>query len=134
MAITKPVTQTSGRFTVTLTGCTTAVTGTLYWHRVGDLVIVSTRSAEIVGTSNAATFTLTGWPAKIYPPSDRWTPFKAYDAGSWWDAQLRFNARSTGIVTCAATELGAATWTASGSKGIAATTFVYTLDNNQVMS
>lgn len=59
------MTPDTGTFTVTLTGCTTAPTGTATWARVGKLVTLVLPA--ISATSNANTFTLTGLPSEIQP-------------------------------------------------------------------
>ncbi len=56
-----------GTFTVTGTGFSGSVTGTATWARIGKLVIVSLPGLS--GTSNATSFTLTGIPAAIQPPT-----------------------------------------------------------------
>ena len=57
-----------GSFTVTSTGHTVAQTGTLYYVRIGRQVSL-TIPANISGTSNATTFTLTGVPLALAPLS-----------------------------------------------------------------
>jgi hypothetical protein len=54
---------TSGSYTGTLTGCTTAPTVTITWLKSGNLVTQSIPSQSC--TSNATTFTITGGPAAI---------------------------------------------------------------------
>jgi len=56
---------TSGTFTVTATGLTTAPTGTATWSRVGNLVLLNL--PLVTGTSNSTGFSFTGLPAAIQP-------------------------------------------------------------------
>lgn len=55
-------TTSSGSFTATLTGMTTATTGTVLYRRVGALCYLYASSA-ITGTSNTTALTMTGLPA-----------------------------------------------------------------------
>lgn len=57
---------TSGSFEATLTGMSSATTGTINWRKHGTLVTLYVETA-ILGTSNAGTFTITGLPANLQP-------------------------------------------------------------------
>lgn len=60
---------TSGSFVVTATGFSgTAPTGTIYWTQVGN-VVTAALLGVIQGTSNSTTFTLTGIPPALQPPT-----------------------------------------------------------------
>jgi len=61
----------SSSFTGTLTGCTTAPTGTIYYVKVGDSVTLDSSGNTFTGTSNATTKTITGMPAEIRPTSTK---------------------------------------------------------------
>lgn len=58
-----------GSFTATLTGVTTAVTGTAQYVRHGDRVTLS--FPQMTGTSNTTAATLTGLPAALWPVQDQ---------------------------------------------------------------
>lgn len=58
-----------GSFVGTLTGCTTAPTGTIAYRRVGDVVTLS--FPAINGASNSTAATITGMPAAIRPALER---------------------------------------------------------------
>lgn len=55
----------AGQFTLTLTGCTTSPTGTMF-YRVADGQVLATLPA-VSAVSNATTCTLTGLIAKLFP-------------------------------------------------------------------
>lgn len=55
-----------GSFTGTLTGYAAGPTGTVTWQRIGQIVFLYC-TAQISGTSNAGTLTMTGIPAAIQP-------------------------------------------------------------------
>lgn len=54
----------TGTFTATLTGCTTAPTGTARWAKIGNLVLL--QLPAITGTSNSTGCTFTGVPSEIW--------------------------------------------------------------------
>lgn len=56
----------SGTFTATLSGMSSATTGTMTYQRIGGLVILYC-NADITGTSNSTAMTITGMPAAIVP-------------------------------------------------------------------
>ena len=56
----------SGSFTATLTGCTVAVTGTVYWVRIGNQVTLNL-PFTLTGTSNTTLASITGLPAAVLP-------------------------------------------------------------------
>lgn len=55
----------SGSFTGTLTGMTATVTRTIHWRRMGTLVTLY--ASGTLGTSNSASFTITGLPEELRP-------------------------------------------------------------------
>lgn len=63
------MTPDTGTFTGTFTGFTAGVTGTCIWYRIGKLVMLMFPTAGH-GTSNATSFTMTGLPAAIQPPTN----------------------------------------------------------------
>ncbi len=62
-------TSTSGTFTGTLTGCTTAPTLSFTWTKVGNLVTISS-SSGLMATSNSTVCSITGLPASISPATN----------------------------------------------------------------
>src|SRR5262245_27239129 len=58
-------TPVAGTFTVTMTGCTTTVTGTAVYYKYDRMVLLGIPT--LTGTSNAQTLTLTGLPALLTP-------------------------------------------------------------------
>ena len=59
------MTPDTGTATVTLTGCTTSPTGTIFWNRIGPLVVCVVPA--VTGTSNSTGCSLTGFPTSIQP-------------------------------------------------------------------
>ena len=66
MALIVPSVETSGSFTGTLTGFASGPTGTVNYHKIGSRVTLYL-TAQISGTSNATTLTMTGLPAAVRP-------------------------------------------------------------------
>ena len=64
-------TVSSGTWSPTFTGFSSAPTPVFAWYKVGNLVSVTLSSGTPYGTSNAATFTITGIPAAITPTANR---------------------------------------------------------------
>lgn len=119
--------------TATLTGTGFsggAPTCTLYWRRIGTMVTVG--MTALSGTSNATTFTLTGVPAAIIPPtvaqnscicsatnnSIMCLGTIGVSTTSVWTMNI-----STGVGTA----FSSSAWTASGTKGVTAISFAYVL-------
>ena len=61
--------ETTGSFTGTLTGFGSNPTGTVSYAKRGNTVTLWMDDAEIIGTSNATTMTMTGLPAAVRPAS-----------------------------------------------------------------
>ena len=59
------LTQSSGTFTATLSGCTTTPTSQAIYAQIGNLVVIAI--AAITGTSNSTSMGITGLPASIQP-------------------------------------------------------------------
>lgn len=114
-----------GTFTATGTGFSgTAPTGTATYVRVGKQVTIVLPT--LYGTSNATTFTLTGVPSEIVPPSNvNSFPIRINDNGSALTWGCAFP-KSDGIFDIRKDPNGSA-FTASGTKGIGGGTFVYYL-------
>jgi hypothetical protein len=112
------MTPDTGTFTITYTGMTAAITGTATWSRVGKLVTLYLPSAT--GTSNSASFTMTGLPAAITPATLTQRLAVAQHAlfdngGGLGDATIQI-AAGTGLITCYLAG-NSGTWTAAGTKG-----------------
>lgn len=110
----------SGDFTATLTGCTTTPTGTVYWNRVGNVVVL--RLPQINATSDTTAATLTGAPAGLFPARTHrvLAPVQDNSAVVIGTAQVE----TTGVITLG---LLSGAFTASGTKGIEALTLTYPL-------
>lgn len=64
-----PLTSTQGTFTATMTGLTAVVTGTAYYHQIGNQVTLLIPS--LTGTSNTTACTVTGLPSALWPAHDQ---------------------------------------------------------------
>lgn len=64
------MTPDASSFTGTLTGFTSANTGTVKWRRMGSFVTLYTE-ADMIGTSNTTAMTMTGVPAALQPSATR---------------------------------------------------------------
>jgi len=116
---------TSGSFTITGTGFTVNPTATAVWSKVNGFVTLHIPYASISGTSNSATFTLTGLPAEIRPASFRNMPIiMAMDNSAVTTARMAIS--NDGSITLSEGILSGA-WTASGTKALYCTDFVYRL-------
>ena len=102
-----------GTFTVTATGFSgTAPSGTVTYRRVGKLVVLMLPS--LTGTSNAATFTLTGLPAALWPLQNLNVPTLCADNGV--NLYAHHNITAAGVWSFS--KETAAAWTASGVKSV----------------
>jgi len=119
--------KTSGSFTVGVTGLTTSPTGTAYWVKIGNLVILKLPSFT-GGTSNSTGFALTGLPSAIQPVIGRASNFAVASADNTIlnvDAIVYIANSSTMVLGLNGSASG---WTASGTKEFYETTVVYMLD------
>ena len=98
-------------FTATLTGCTTAPTGTVYVATMGKVIQIDVPA--FTATSNATTKTLTGMPAGLRPATDKRGVYTAQDNSGAAAAAL-FNIGTDGVITLYPNANGDA-WTASGT-------------------
>lgn len=125
--------QTTGSFTATLTGCTTTVTKTLYYEKTGNWVRISFPTAGggsplFTCTSNDITMRITGLPAAIRPSTSHGLPILGgYDNGISTTVYAI-------VLTTGAVELskgvgptGYNQWTSSGTKGLSTSDFSYAL-------
>lgn len=120
---------TSGSYTGTLTGLTTSPTVTINYTILGDEVVILSIAANVTGTSNANTFTISGAPASIRPNS---TPARgSINTINFGTSETQAGAMGTdGVLTLYRS--GSATgWTSSGTKGLGTivSQYIYKLTN-----
>jgi hypothetical protein len=108
-------TQESGSFTATLTGFTTAVTGTIKWRRTGSKYTFIAESA-ITGTSNTTAMTMTGLGAIFPAITIGYQPTVMTDNG----AVTVGTARLTTTALVFGVGLAGGNFTNSGTKGLPA--------------
>jgi len=107
----------SGSFTATLVGCTTSPTLTMQYRKQGNFVMLFVLTG-ITGISNSTSFSFTGLPTAIRPPSFStisgfWGATNNGVSGQFAGAQFQ---NSTGVsLYWNGNVIG---WTASGNKGI----------------
>lgn len=107
-----------GTYTLTLSGMTASVQGTVNWVASGHVVTHSIASAGILGTSNATTMTGTGVPAYLWPVTDQTFPISLVDNSAVQGALGKgIIAAATGTVTFYK-DFNNAAWTNSGMKGL----------------
>jgi hypothetical protein len=120
----------TGNFLATFGGFSgTAPTATVYYNVIDNVVTVVTQTMFVGGPSNAPTFTLSGVPAAIQPPSQtQYLPI-------WWAD----NSGSAAISPFIGVTAGSGTWnigqnvsfnswlSSGGTKGIEGFTFSYLL-------
>lgn len=111
-----------GSFTGTLTGFTTAVTGTIDYTLIGDIVTLSV-ATNIQGTSNATTMTMTGMPAIIYPKGTRSVIARILDNTTTVAFALA-TITNTGTITFNV-NAGSSAFTNVNTKGLLSCTMVY---------
>lgn len=122
-----------GQFTATLVGCTTAVTGTMYWYKVGQHIILFTAGTNISGTSNSASFSITGLPAIIQPAHTQIVPCALENNGTNVLGSVELTAASgtltflMSLVSGTAVTLASNAFTPSGTKGLNSDCIVYAL-------
>lgn len=104
-------TYTESSYTGTVTGFSTAITKTIYYTKVGNLVVVDTQ--EIGATSNATTKTITGAPAAIQPSTanKRFVGNVSDNGGTYVPGMVIFNGGTFTIYP----NLTGGNWTASGT-------------------
>jgi hypothetical protein len=111
---------TTGTFPVTATGMTAAVSGTATYVRVG--AVCGLFLPFLVGTSNAATLTLTGLPAAVQTGLSGDQPLAAINNGVWGTGWVRVASGATWDVL---RDAGGTAWAASGAKGLQAGAITY---------
>lgn len=116
-----------GSFTITLTGMTATTTGTVNYAITPDGKQAQIWvNAAITGTSNAGTMSGTGIPAILSSTNNhRSCSFFAEDNTTFIQAYINNTNTTTWQISGSITGAG---WTASGTKGLPITSFVYPLD------
>lgn len=125
----------SGTFTGTLTGCTTAPTATFHYTIADNICTISmANGANLTGTSNSTSMTITGMPAVCEPATQFPTlPCIVEDNGLLILAAAEINPGLGTIIFLGANVNGtkiqytSTGFTASGTKGMDSTTFSYSL-------
>jgi hypothetical protein len=117
--------STTGSFTLTATGMTTSPTGTAYWAKYGDLVTINLPS--ISGTSNANTFTLTGFPVALLPNTGPSTGFIVRGIDNNVSIMVMATITAGDNTITLSNNIGSVpnTWVSSGTKGIMTTSISY---------
>jgi hypothetical protein len=126
------MTPDASSFTGTLTGCTTAPTGSFFWSRNGNQVTIT--NSGVNGISNSTAATITGLPAALQPTRTQIVAVNLEDNGNNVTGLIQIVAASgtmtlfRGVV--AGTQLVNSTtgFTGSGTKGLSQTTFSYLLN------
>ena len=116
----------SGSFTAAGTGFSANGSATAYYNVVNGMVTVSLQGTN-TGTSNATTYTITGWPACIQPVAGHQQKFSnllALDNNAYVYTVIA--TLETTTMTLYTTPIGAG-WTASSTKGIYPQTLTYQL-------
>jgi hypothetical protein len=118
---------TEGAFTITGTGFAVNPTGEARYVQAGKLVTLFIPTLS--GTSNAATFTLTGLPATITPvhASNHVATITDGEGGGTDAYGLLQLAAGSATITLYSPVSATGAWTASGTKGVIATLVAYHL-------
>lgn len=117
-------TPSSGTFTATLTGCTTAPTADMRYVKSGGVVTMTLDTVRwLDGTSNATTKTFTGMPATLYPSQTRYFIGLSIDNAAPWAACL-CSVSTTGVITFTK-DLAGNAFTGSGAAYCAPNTITY---------
>ena len=119
---TNTLTSTDYSYTGTGTGFTSSPTATVYYTRVGNIVVM--RVPTLTGTSNATTFSITGGTANMRPTTDVQTTVVVEDNGVLKVGCVLIS--STGTMTFYS-DVAGSEFTNSGAKGVAACGISYTL-------
>ena len=113
-----------GSFTLTLTGMTGSVTGTVTWTANGrEIRLEVPTTSSLTGTSNSTAMTGTGLPTVLRPRVSRISIPTVIDQGLATHAYGSVSS-STGVITFGGDANGG-NFTNSGTKGLAAGSFAY---------
>ena len=115
------LTSTNYTYTGTGTGFTTSPTATISYTRIGDIITMDT--ANISGTSNAATFTITGGTTNMRPATDKQCYVGIVNNGVSQMGSVII--KTTGVIEVYS-NVGGVAFTAIGTKGIYGSSFSYT--------
>jgi len=119
-----------GSFTGTFTGVSGTITGTVWWYRIGKIVLMVLPAAT--GTSNSTSFGMTGIPAELQPGTHTINAFFALpgaDNGGSFTTGVAVSIQSGGTLVFSLNGSNSG-WTASGTKGfpgVVPQSFVYSL-------
>lgn len=114
-----PVASTSGgAFTATLTGMTTATTGTVNYSITGNICTLYTSGTQVSGTSNTTAMTMTGLPAAVIPVNRVEVPTLPLNAGGAVSGSGEIGAASSTVTFYMGSTLSSVGFTNSGTKGI----------------
>jgi hypothetical protein len=108
------VTPTKGQFTGTLTGMTSATTGTVY-YRIENNIVTLYLDLGFLGTSSTTAMTMTGLPAAIQPATTRIGPTLTVDNSA--NSQSVYSITG-GTLTFLNGPTAGGSFTASGAKGL----------------
>lgn len=112
-----------GTFTGNLTGCSSSLSASFSYIRIGSMVVFSSNVA-LEGTSNATTMTLTGLPLWLRPTASVTLPHIVKDNGVLTVGRVIIG--TDGTMTFSKDANGTA-FTSSGTKGIPALSGCYTI-------
>jgi hypothetical protein len=122
-----PTSDTTGSFTITLTGMSATTTGTVNYRIINKNTVQVWVASGITGTSNANTMTGTGVPSAIQPTTGKYIIVRCED-----NTGFEFDILYTGTSGTWTFGKGAAyatsSYTTSGTKGFSPGVFSYTLD------
>lgn len=112
-------------FTGTGNGFSSNPTATVHYSVAGGMVVLRI-DANITGTSNSTAFTLTGFPAEIYPAATQSGLVRLTDNGT--AAVGMWSLATNGTMTFGKGVTGTGGFTNTGTKGLSGTTtIVYSL-------
>lgn len=109
-------------FTATLTGCTTAPTGTVKYSKIGNIVTMDVPA--FTATSNTTAKSLTGAPAAVQPAAQKIFVGVGRDNGGAYSA-IEIVLETTGVINFYFNFENA--WTGSGGFGVRQFSVSYTL-------
>lgn len=112
----------SGTFTGTLTGMTATTTGTVNWVKMSTTGAMVYITADILGTSNATTMTMTGLPSSVQPTNSTYVPCARLENNSAFGL-AGYASISGGTITftmLTSSQNDGGPWTGSGTKGLKA--------------
>lgn len=109
----------TGTFTVSLSGCSSPVTGTASWVKIGS--VVNLYLPQLLGTSNSTSAVLSGIPTAIQPLSESFVPVSCVDGNTGKLAMIQAQAQATWAVFLP----DLSNWVNSAQKGIRGTTLTY---------